>query len=152
MAFRKKSSDKTESNPADIETILRYSRKGITLSQEQESLLQEHGGRPLTVIERQKKAVSAAMGIINSAAGLEAIKERYYTEFFGYLYSAAIGQLSQNLPINIKLPDPIPADWKALGNYRKSSENKNQIISKTMTKTENLILDQEIIRQMEIRA
>lgn len=121
MKFRdRKSTDKSEDNTPDIETLIRYKKRGIPLSTAQEALLMESGRdnvrTHLEIHVTVRQAVSEYLQ--STTAGNMAVKDAYYSELLEYLYKLGSSQLSNGHALSLIAPDPIPQDWIKIGKYR----------------------------------
>jgi hypothetical protein len=74
--------------------------------------------------KNRNSARKFAIELIKGFSGMQAEKEGYYTELFGYYYDTAFSQLQSCASIYVQDPEPIPSEWLVIGSYRKEAQNK----------------------------
>jgi hypothetical protein len=141
----------------DIDTLLRYQRKGIKLSEAQVDAIRMSGRSfEESPFERQERARALALEAMKTKAGLDAHEGGYYIEMFEYFYQSAVSQVEQGMQVYLTAPDMIPPTWKAFGEYRINSTKKTYKPEKPkegahQTPPEKTAMDLEIERQMAAR-
>lgn len=120
MQYKPKDTSKTTDNSPDIETLLRYKRRGIAIGSMNEKILLEAGRSNVRtdakIHEDARQAVSEKLQ--SSKAGNDAIAGGYYSELLDYWHKQALTQLMQGYAVFLEAPDPIPPDWLKIGKYR----------------------------------
>ncbi len=131
----------------DLETLLRYQRRGIKLTFAQEQIIKSSGIYEETTQQKQDRCSRQAISEMNSAQGMDAVKGGYYTELFQHFYKQALsGEI-------LHAPYPIPQGWVDLGKMRiESGKTDYKVHGEKLVEGavhhEKTALDFEIERQL----
>lgn len=115
MAYKRNTESNAAVNSIDLETVLRYRRRGIKLTPEQEQIVKASGIYEDTEAEKVDLARTRAITAMKSPDGQKAIDGGYYTELFNYFFH----QVRHSG--NLVAPYPIPEAWLALGSIIRTS-------------------------------